>query len=217
MLIIYILLILHKVGACSSAQLHLRSYFIVAAGTSGVLAVLTFSPVLMVQHGVGGHRHVLVSKIKLVHRIKIAWIEPHHLHVGRFRIVHFVALLAVRVLLVHHLVLCKGAASKVCLVHLHRVLTRAHHVDQHRGSSAAIRSCSCVGHTTDKLLALNHAHLAHLIEVNCQGVHLLVHSIIDAHLGLSSALLRCHGQVIRLIHGILVLTLFGVQSVTFLI
>ena len=52
MLIIYILLVFHKVGARGSSKLHLGSDLVVASW-SHLLSILALSPVFMVEHCVG--------------------------------------------------------------------------------------------------------------------------------------------------------------------
>lgn len=61
------------------------------------------------------------------------------------------------------------------------------------------------------------AHLVHLLETHAihglQWVYLLVDHVVDADLRLPSALLRGHRQVVRLVHGVLVLRFLGVQAI----
>lgn len=123
---------------------------------------------------------------------------------------------------VHCLILGERAASEVGLIHLHWMRSWTHHVDQHTLAATAVRSSSSVRHAANEGLALEtHSHLAHLVEVHLQRVDLaisiVVHHIVDAHLGFPPTLLRSHWQMVTLIHGILILALLAILSVTLLI
>lgn len=83
MLVIDILLIRHEVCARSRPKLHLGPNFVMLAGVLGVL------PVVLMEHCIRAHRHVVMSDVELVHWVIISSIETHSGHIV-FRDVHFV-------------------------------------------------------------------------------------------------------------------------------
>lgn len=102
--------------------------------------------------------------------------------------------------LVLRLVLRKRTPNKISLIHvLHWNLLLIH---------VLIWSCSSVTQTTKSARGVHvkrHALETHLLH----WINLLIQNIVDGNLRLPSWLLRCHWQVVRLVHRVLVL-LFGV-------
>ena len=79
------------------------------------------------------------------------------------------------------------------------------HRHLHHRSAAWVRRCSCVTHPAESRLIVHHLH-RHALQLHLlHRIHLLVHHVVDRHLRLSSALLRCHWKVIWLIHRELIL------------
>jgi len=141
--------------------------------------------------------------------------------------VHFVLaflFLAGKLLLAHHVVhlviLCKGRSGEVTASkHLHGVSHHIHHL-----STTAVWSSSCIRHSTKCTTSWvdTDAHHSWHRHVDALHVHLLkrvdilVDHIVYAYLWFSSRLLRSHGQVVSLVHGVLVLALLRID-VCFLI
>lgn len=112
-----------------------------------------------------------------------------------------------KLLLATHLliVLRELAACKISLIHLHRV--HLYHL-----ATAAVWRCASVTHASKGTL-INHVHLhCHPLQVHLlDGVDLLAEHVVNAYLTLSSGLLRCHGQVVALVHCELVLALLEIH------
>ena len=112
-------------------------------------------------------------------------------------------------------------------MHLCEIATTRHNVHIEHGTSAAIRWCTCVRHSSKALSMHTNAKTARhgpihlLVEVHhvqrithlllvhhdiaARRILLLVyHHIVDANLTLAPTLLRSHRHVIRLVHRVLV-------------
>ena len=207
-----------------------------------ILRALSVTPVFVVQDGIRWHRHVVVSNIKLAlsfELLSLMHVESHCSDII-LRNVHFVrSLLVLRWKLLAHvcpsivqsltvhslvsLVLCQRAACKVCLVHLcwvHLLAIWPHHI--HRGAASTAIWCSTgIWHSSNEALALqSHAHW-HIVAnhvasklVHClQWINLLIDHVINANLWFSSALLRGHWQMVRLVHCVLVLRFLCIQPI----
>lgn len=129
------------------------------------------------QHSVGTHWHIVVrsannSAIKII----LVHLETHSHLVFIYKLVGALLILGTELLVYSEsviiliVVLSKGTASEIRLVHLHWMHSTAssrHHV-HHRRSSTVIRCCTSVTHSTNEVLALHHTH---------RSIHLHLHAI----------------------------------------
>lgn len=134
-----------------------------------------------------------MSHIELV--IWVILIKSHHLIFLSICFIRFFSLVTKLLLLhlIHSLILRQGAPCEVCLVHLHWMGARWHHINEHSWPTAIVWGSSSVWHSSNECLALQcHSHLAHLLKIYCYRVHLLIYHIINANLRFSTTLLRSH-------------------------
>lgn len=75
MLVIHILLILHKVGACCCSKFHFGPNLIVLSGVLGIL------PVILVENRIAAHWHIVMGDVELINWIKLSGVETHGSHI----------------------------------------------------------------------------------------------------------------------------------------